>query len=141
MEVRPIEILLVEDNPGDIELVKAGFDEARVANNIVVIGDGQDALDFFDQAETLPDIVLLDINLPKVDGIEVLHKIKSQPRTRSVPVIILTSSEAEIDISRSYTENANSYITKPVDFEKFIEAIRSLEDFWLSVVKLPGQPG
>ena len=134
-----INILLIEDNPGDIELVKEGFRLARVTNDIKVIMDGQKAWDFFDQVkrEDLPDIVLLDINLPKVDGIEILQKIRSTEISQNIPVIMLTSSEADEDITRSYTEKVNSYVTKPVDFAKFLTVIQSMENFWLSVVKLP----
>jgi CheY-like chemotaxis protein len=133
----PIEILLIEDNPGDIELVREGFEEARVANNLRTISDGQEAIDFFMLGEELPDIVLLDINLPKASGFEILETIRSQPKSMEIPVIMLTSSEADADIVKSYQCTANSYVTKPVDFEKFINAIKSLETFWLSVVKLP----
>jgi CheY-like chemotaxis protein len=133
----PIEILLIEDNLGDIELVREGFEEARVANNLRTIVDGQEAIDFFMKGEDLPDIVLLDINLPKASGFEILETIRSQPHSLDIPVIMLTSSEADSDVVKSYQNTANSYVTKPVDFDKFIHAIKSLESFWLSVVKLP----
>ncbi len=133
----PIEILLIEDNLGDIELTRVGFEEARVSNNLTVIKDGQEAIDFFEQGDNLPDIVLLDINLPKVDGFEILRKIRSLEYSKNIPVIMLTSSEADMDINKCYSERANSYITKPVDFDKFYQSIRLLEEFWLTVVKLP----
>lgn len=141
MNVQSVDILLIEDNPGDIELVKAGFEAARVANEIRVISDGQEAIDFFELQKDLPDIVLLDINLPKANGIEVLKVLRGLPASKDLPVIILTSSEAEDDITQSYSEHANSYVSKPVDFDKFMEAIRSLEKFWLTVVKLPHSGG
>lgn len=137
MNIVPIEILLIEDNPGDIELVRAGFEEARVANHIQVISDGQQALDFFEQDNGLPDIILLDINLPKVDGLEILEKIRSTEHCKDIPVVMLTSSEDDADINKSYAEKANSYITKPVGFDEFLDVIKSIEDFWLTVVKLP----
>jgi DNA-binding response OmpR family regulator len=135
----PIEILLIEDNPGDIELVREGFEEARVANHLSIIEDGQAALDFFIKGENLPDIILLDINLPKANGFEILETIRSQPKSAEIPVIMLTSSEADSDVVKSYQNSANSYVSKPVDFDKFIAAIKSIESFWLSVVKLPRQ--
>lgn len=137
MNIDPIKILVIEDNPGDIEILRAGFEGARVNNELQFISDGEEALRYFDQAETMPDLVLLDLNLPKVDGIEILRHMRGIERSKAVPVVVLTSSEAEIDVARSYSEHANSYITKPVNFEKFLEVIRKLECFWLSVVKLP----
>jgi len=137
MSIIPIEILLIEDNPGDIELTRIGFEEARVANNLSVIKDGQQAIDFFEQGNDLPDIVLLDINLPKVNGFEILEKIRSLEYSENIPVIMLTSSGADEDINKSYSAKANSYIIKPVDFDKFYKVIKSLEQFWLTVVKFP----
>lgn len=133
----PINILLVEDNPGDVELVRAGFEEASLAIDIQVISDGQAAVEFFDSDAAMPDLVLLDINLPKVSGIDVLKKIRNTARSQQIPVVILTSSDAELDIVRSYVEHANSFISKPVDFDKFMQVVKSIEDFWLTVVKLP----
>lgn len=137
MTVDPIKILLIEDNAGDIELVKTGFEEARIANEIQTISDGELALEFVQRANDLPDIVLLDINLPKVDGFEILKAIREGARTSHIPVVMLTSSEADEDIAQSYQYHANSYVSKPVEFDKFLEAIHALEQFWLSVVKLP----
>lgn len=136
-QLQPIKILLVEDNPGDIELVRAGFEDALIANQLMVISDGQQALNFIQSKQPMPDIILLDINLPKVDGFEILQEIRQQPHSCNIPVIMLTSSEAERDISQSYQYKANSFVTKPVDFSKFIDAIKKLEQFWLTVVKLP----
>ena len=137
MSISPIEILLIEDNPGDIELTRVGFDEARIANNLSVISDGQEAMEFFERGESLPDIILLDINLPKADGLEILELIRQKENSKNIPVIMLTSSESDTDIKRSYAKKANSFITKPVDFEKFHQVIKSLKTFWLTVVKLP----
>jgi len=137
MNLEPIKILLIEDNPGDVELVKIGFQEAKVANEIQVITDGQTAIDFFENDNDMPDVVLLDINLPKIDGFEILKFIRTKSIVPNLPVIILTSSETEFDINKSYASNANSFVSKPVDFDKFSQAIKSLGNFWLSVVKLP----
>jgi len=137
MNLEPIKILLIEDNPGDVELVKIGFREAKVANEIQVITDGQTAIDFFENDNDMPDVVLLDINLPKIDGFEILKFIRTKSIVPNLPVIILTSSETEFDINKSYASNANSFVSKPVDFDKFSQAIKSLGNFWLSVVKLP----
>ena len=139
---RPIEILLVEDNPGDVRLTKEALKDARVINNLHVAGDGIEALDFLKRLEKhrnaiRPDLILLDLNLPKKDGREVLSEIKADPGLRQIPVVILTTSKAEEDILKTYDLHANCYITKPVDLEKFIEVISAIEDFWLSIVKLP----
>ena len=137
MTNQAIKILLIEDNPGDIELVRTGFEDARVVNQLQIIEDGQVAFDFIVAGIDMPDIILLDINLPKVSGFEILAAIRTHEHSKHIPVIMLTSSEADEDIVKSYSHNANSYVTKPVDFEKFLYAIRSLEQFWLTVVKLP----
>jgi CheY-like chemotaxis protein len=139
---RPIEILLVEDNPGDVRLTKEALKDARVINNLHVVDDGVEALDFLNrQGKHLnavrPDLILMDLNLPKKDGREVLGEIKADPGLRQIPVVILTTSKAEEDILKTYDLHANCYITKPVDLEKFIEVISAIEDFWLSIVKLP----
>ena len=141
-QVSPIEILLVEDNEGDIELTKEAFAESKVSNTIHTAMDGEQALRFLYrqppyQAAPLPDVVLLDINLPKIDGREVLETIKNDPVLSKIPVVMLTSSDAERDIIKSYQMHANCYVTKPVNLEKFLEVVRSVEEFWLSVVKLP----
>jgi chemotaxis family two-component system response regulator Rcp1 len=137
-----IEILLVEDNPGDVRLTQEALQEARVVNRLHVVEDGAAALAFFhkkppfDDAPT-PDLVLLDLNLPKVSGREVLETIKKHPDFKQIPVVILTSSQAEEDILRSYDLHANAFVTKPVDFEGFVDVLRRIESFWLAVVKLP----
>jgi chemotaxis family two-component system response regulator Rcp1 len=142
MSGNPIEILLVEDNPGDVRLVREVFKDARVSNNIHVAEDGVEAMAFLRKegrfADSVrPDLVLLDLNLPKKDGREVLTEIKTDDALKRIPVIVLTTSSAEEDIMKSYSEYANSYITKPINLEQFIKVIRSIEDFWLTIVKLP----
>ena len=138
----PIDILLVEDNPADIELTRIAFKEARVANVLHVAEDGQEALDYvfkrppYENSKT-PDIILLDINLPQLNGIQVLESLKTDAKYRTIPIIMLTSSSAERDVLSSYSHHANSYITKPVSFDKFLDVARQIEEFWLTVVKLP----
>lgn len=137
-----INILLVEDNPGDIRLTKEVLKEGKIQNNLSVVMDGEEALFFLNKegkykTAVTPDIILLDLNLPKKDGREVLSEIKSNPKLMCIPVIVLTTSEAEQDIINMYAHHANCYITKPVDFNQFINVIRSIENFWLSIVKLP----
>lgn len=132
-------ILLVEDNPDDVELTRIAFREAKIANQLVVARDGAEALDYLfargehagrDQAD-LPSIVLLDLNLPRVDGREVLQSIRADPRTRSIPVVVLTTSGEPFDIEASYALGANSYIQKPVDFERFVWAVKQVGLYWL----------
>ena len=140
---RPVEILLVEDNPGDVRLTREALKDAKVINNLHVAEDGVEALDFLKRQgkhvkAIRPDLVLLDLNLPRKDGREVLGEIKADPALRQIPVVILTTSKAEEDILKTYDLHANCYITKPVDLEGFIEVISAIEDFWLSIVKLPG---
>jgi chemotaxis family two-component system response regulator Rcp1 len=139
---RSIEILLVEDNPGDARLTKEVLKEAKVFNRLHVVGDGVAALAFLRREgpykEAIrPDVILLDLNLPKKDGREVLTDIKADPQLKQIPVVILTTSEAEQDISQVYNLHANCYITKPVDLDRFIRVIHSIEEFWLTIVKLP----
>jgi len=139
---RPMEILLVEDNPGDVRLTVEALGEGGFSNKLHVVTDGVQAIDFLrnegDYADAVrPDMILLDLNLPKKNGREVLADIKKDPRLRSIPVVILTTSEAEQDIVQTYDLHANCYITKPVDFDQFIKVIRLLEDFWFSIVRLP----
>ena len=141
-EFRPIEILMVEDNPGDIRLCVEALKEGKVRNRMHTVGDGEEALAFLRRqgpyAEApRPDLILLDLNLPKRTGQEVLAEIKEDPDLRRIPVVILTVSEAEADILRTYNLHANCYITKPVDLDRFIEVVKSIEDFWLTVVMLP----
>lgn len=140
----PIEILLVEDNPGDIELTLEAFSDGRIRNCIHTVMDGEEALDFLYRRgkylnAPLPDVVLLDINLPKKSGMDVLATIKQDSELRHIPVVMLTSSEAEADILKGHKLHANCYITKPVDLHQFINTVQSIESFWLHVVKLPDQ--
>ena len=141
-ETKPVEILLVEDSPGDVRLTMEALKEAKVLNNLSVAADGIEALAFLKHEGAFakaprPDVVLLDLNLPKKDGREVLAEIKADPNLRRIPVVVLTTSRAEEDIIRAYDLHANCYITKPVDFKQFLEVVQSIEDFWLTVVKLP----
>jgi CheY-like chemotaxis protein len=138
----PIEILLVEDNPGDVRLTIEALHEGRFANIINVAVDGFEAMAFLRREGKYanapkPDLILLDLNLPKKNGREVLAEIKTDSNLKRIPVVVLTSSQAEIDIVTTYNLHANCYITKPVDFEQFIRVVRSIEDFWFAVVKLP----
>jgi CheY-like chemotaxis protein len=142
---QPIDILLVEDNPGDVRLTQEAFTELRVTNELHVVTNGAEALEFVrregEYASAPPvDIVLLDLNLPKVDGIEVLKEIKSDPELKRLPVIVLTSSAAEEDVIRSYENYTNAYITKPVDPDEFVTVMRSLEEFWFTIVRTPPAP-
>jgi CheY-like chemotaxis protein len=137
-----IEILLVEDDPGDVLMTREALEVKGVTNHLWVVGDGAEALDFLHQRGAhadapMPDLVLLDLNLPKVHGREVLAEVKDDPVLRQIPVIVLTTSEAEEDVLRSYDLHANAYVTKPVDFERFAEVIRQIDDFFASVVRLP----
>jgi len=139
---RAIEILLVEDNPGDVRLIQEALRDGKVWNNPHVVTDGEAALDFvyrrgpFTQAPR-PDMVLLDLNLPKKDGREVLAVIKSDPDLKRIPVVVLTTSKEEEDVLRAYNLAANCYVTKPVEFDQFMKVIRMIEDFWLTIVALP----
>jgi chemotaxis family two-component system response regulator Rcp1 len=139
---RPIDILLVEDNPGDVRLTIEALKEAKVLNKLTTVSDGVEALDYLKQRNkyaqaTRPDLVLLDLNLPKKDGREVLAEIKSDAQLKRIPVVILTTSKAETDILKAYNLHANCYVTKPVDLDQFLVVVKSIEDFWLTVVKLP----
>jgi CheY-like chemotaxis protein len=141
-ESPPVEILLVEDNPGDYRLTKEALHEGKVYNNLHWAKDGVEALEFLKRRGKYakvprPDIILLDLNLPKKDGREVLSEIKQDGDLRSIPVVILTTSKAEEDVLRSYDLHANCYVTKPVDLEKFIVVVQSIDRFWLTVVTLP----
>lgn len=138
----PIEILLVEDNPGDVRLTQEALKEHKIVNSLQVAKDGVEAINFLRREgehvdAVRPDLILLDLNLPKMDGREVLTEIKKDDDLRRIPVVVLTTSRAEEDIIRTYDCHANCYITKPVDFDQFINVVKSIEDFWLSVVKLP----
>jgi chemotaxis family two-component system response regulator Rcp1 len=137
-----IEILLVEDNPADVRLTQEGLRESKVRNNLIVLGDGEQALAFlrregeYAQARR-PDLILLDLNLPRKDGREVLADVKADPELRRIPVVVLTTSAGEEDVLRAYNLQAACYITKPVDLDQFIKVVRSIEDFWMTIVKLP----
>jgi two-component system, chemotaxis family, response regulator Rcp1 len=139
---KPIEILLVEDNPGDVGLTMEALRGGRVRNTIHVVEDGVQAMDFLHRqgnygAVPRPDLILLDLNLPKKDGREVLGEVKQDPDLKRIPIVILTSSAAEEDILRAYDLSANCYITKPVDLDQFLKVLKSIEDFWLVIVQLP----
>ncbi len=139
---RPAEILLVEDNPADVRLTREALREGKVRNNLHVATDGVEAMAFLHReghhADAVrPDLILLDLNLPKKDGRQVLEEIKADPSLRLIPVVVLTSSEAEQDILRAYNLHANCYVTKPVDLDQFIHVVQSIEEFWFAIVKLP----
>lgn len=139
---RAIEILMVEDNPGDVRLTREALKGAKVWNQVHVVEDGVAALDYLYrrppyEAAPRPDLILLDLNLPKMDGREVLAVIKSDPSLKRIPVVVLTTSQAEEDVLRAYNLNANCYVTKPVDLHQFNRIVQVIEDFWLSVVTLP----
>ncbi len=139
---RPIEILLIEDNPGDVRLTQECLRKSKIANRLSIVEDGVEATQFLQQEGKFaqsprPDIILLDLNLPRKDGREILAEIKADQKLKHIPVLILTSSDAEADIHRAYELHANCYITKPIIFEDFIRIITSIENFWLSIVRLP----
>jgi CheY-like chemotaxis protein len=144
VNAKPIEILLVEDNAADVRLTEEALKEGKVRNNLHVARDGMEALEFLRRQgkfkdATRPDLVLLDLNLPRRDGREVLADIKNDPELKMIPVVVLTTSSAEADILKSYKLHANCYITKPVDLEQFVNVVRSIDDFWLTVVRLPSE--
>jgi CheY-like chemotaxis protein len=137
---RPVTVLLVEDDPGDVLLIKEAFADHKLNNTLLVASDGVEALELLRSPDTeRPDLVLLDLNLPRKDGRDVLREIKADDALRSIPVVVLTTSDAEEDILRSYDLHANAYVTKPVDFDRFIDVVRQIDDFFVSVVKLPGR--
>ena len=143
---RPVEILLVEDNPGDVDLTRETLLDSKLLNHMSVVNNGVEAMAYLRREgkyvdATRPDLILLDLNLPRKDGREVLAEIKVDERLRRIPVVVLTTSSAEKDILQTYDLHANCYITKPVDFAQFIRVVRAIEDFWLSVVKLPPNGG
>lgn len=140
--VNPIEILLVEDNPADVRLTVEALKEEKMYNNLHIVNDGEEALFFLRKQgkyanAVRPDLILLDLNLPKIDGREVLKEIKSDEKLMQIPVVVLTVSKADEDILKSYNLHANCYITKPVDLKQFMKVVRSIQDFWLTIVKLP----
>jgi CheY-like chemotaxis protein len=138
----PIEVLLVEDDPGDIVLIQEAFEFNKVHNNLNIVADGEQALAYLRRegeyaGAARPDLVLLDLNLPRKDGREVLAEAKGDPSLRTIPIVVLTTSEAEEDVLKSYQLHANAYVTKPVDFQRFISIVRQIDDFFVSVVRLP----
>jgi two-component system, chemotaxis family, response regulator Rcp1 len=140
--MKKIEILLVEDNPGDIRLTKEALKESKIENNLHVAIDGVEAIDFLQKRgrfvnSPTPDLILLDLNLPRKGGIEVLAEIKSNGHLKVIPIVVLTTSQSEKDILKSYELHVNCFVTKPVEFDEFMTAIRSIEDFWFTIVKLP----
>ncbi|MGO9819251.1 MAG: response regulator [Solirubrobacteraceae bacterium] len=136
----PIVILLVEDDPGDVVLVREAFEHNKVQNELRVASDGVNALEQLHDPEfSLPDLILLDLNLPRKDGREVLAEIRADPRLTAIPVVVLTTSDAETDILRSYELHANAYVTKPVDLRQFLEVVREIDNFFVTVVKLPSR--
>ena len=140
--MQQIHILLVDDNEGDIYLTREALDDAQIINKVSIALDGVEAVEFLknclrDGEQSMPDLILLDINLPKMDGTEVLSIIKNDPDLKRIPVIMLTTSSAEKDILTSYENYANCYITKPVDLNRFMDVVRTIENFWISIVKLP----
>jgi CheY-like chemotaxis protein len=142
MNSKTIEILLVEDNPGDVRLTREAFKEGKLLNNLTVISDGVEALAYLRQQgeytnATRPDLILLDLNLPRKDGREVLTEIKADQNLKTIPVVVLTTSSAQEDVTSAYSNHANCYITKPVDLDQFLKVVHSIENFWLSLVKLP----
>ena len=139
---RPVDILLVEDNPGDVRLTREALREGKVRNNLHCVMDGVEALTFLRREAHFsdsprPDLILLDLNLPRKDGRQVLAEVKSDPRLRQIPVVVMTTSKADEDVIRSYDLHANCYIPKPLDLDHFIQVIQGIEDFWLTIVKLP----
>jgi CheY-like chemotaxis protein len=140
--VAAIDVLLVEDDPGDVLMTREAFEDYKVQNNLFVVTDGVEAMNFLrKQGEYVdvptPDLILLDLNLPKMDGREVLAAVKEDEYLRSIPVVVLTTSEAEEDVIRSYSLHANAYVTKPVDFDRFISVVQQIDEFFVSVVRLP----
>ncbi|WP_442941071.1 response regulator [Nostoc sp.] len=140
--IMPVEVLLVEDNPGDAQLTRIALEDSKISIHLNVVQDGVEAMAFLRKQEKYvkaahPDIVLLDLNLPKKDGREVLAEIKGDEKLKRIPVVILTTSQAEEDILKAYNLAANCYITKPVDFDQFVKIVQSIENFWFAIVKLP----
>ncbi len=141
---RPIEILLVEDNPGDVNLTRLALADREINVNLSVVADGVEAMNFLHRHGEYhqaihPDLILLDWNLPRKDGREVLVEIRSDERLQRIPVVVLTTSQAEEDVLKAYNLHANCYITKPVDFNRFVEIVQSIEDFWFTIVQLPSE--
>ena len=141
-ESPPVEILLVEDNPSDVLLTQIAMKECKIANRLHVASDGEDALAFLRgqgryAGQSRPDLVLLDLNLPRMDGRELLAVIKADPALKTIPVVVLTTSDVELDVVRSYELHANAYVTKPLDMDEFIRIVKGVDDFWFGIVRLP----
>ncbi|HEV7720907.1 MAG TPA: response regulator [Iamia sp.] len=141
-DARPIDILLVEDDPGDVLITREALEHSKVTNRLSTVGDGEQALAYLrHQGEhadaTRPDLILLDLNLPRCDGREVLAEVKNDPDLRRIPIVVLTTSQAEEDILRSYDLHANAFVSKPVDFDRFVEVVRQIDEFFFTVVRLP----
>lgn len=141
-QTRPVEVLLVEDNPGDVRLTQEALKDGRVLVNLTVASDGVEAIDILKRngafsGRARPDLILLDLNLPRKNGREVLEEIKADEELKRIPVIVMTTSKAEQDVYKAYNLNANCYVTKPVDLDDFLNVVRSIEDFWLTIVTLP----
>jgi CheY-like chemotaxis protein len=142
--LRVVDVLLVEDDPGDVLMTREAFADHKIHNRLHVVTNGIDAMAFLrhegEHADApMPDLILLDLNLPRMDGREVLAEIKNDPSLRTIPVVVLTTSDAEEDVVSSYSLYANAYVTKPVDFERFIDVVRQIDDFFISVVRLPNR--
>ncbi|WP_332897151.1 response regulator [Haladaptatus sp. CMSO5] len=143
-DTRPIDILLVEDNPGDVRLTEEAFNEGKINNELHVVTDGVEALDFLYrrgeyESAIRPQLILLDLNLPKIDGLEVLEQLKSDAKLKHIPIVVLTSSAAEADIVKSYELHTNAYLTKPINPDEFISLVQTFEQFWFEFVQLPPQ--
>ncbi len=142
ISIKPVEILLIEDNPGDVRLTVEALKEGKILNNLNVVYDGVEAMEYLKREREFkdkprPELIILDLNLPKKDGREVLEEIKQDDKLKRIPVVILTTSEADRDILKTYNLHANCYITKPVDMDQFIKVVKSVSDLWFSIVKLP----
>ena len=140
--MKAVDILLVEDNPGDVRLTQEALNEGRIENKLHVVFDGVEAIEFLSKTgkhknAIVPDLILLDLNLPKMNGLEVLEKIKNDPELKLIPVIVLTTSQSENDIHASYAMHLNCFVSKPVEYDSFMSVIKSIEDFWFTIVKLP----
>ncbi|WP_205687345.1 response regulator [Cellulomonas endophytica] len=143
-EGRVVEVLLVEDDPGDVLMTREAFEDNKLRNRLTVVPDGVEALQYLRREgehtdAVTPDLVLLDLNLPRMSGREVLEEMKGDPVLRSIPVVVLTTSEADEDVRSSYALHANAYVTKPVDFDRFIDVVRQIDEFFVEVVRLPGR--
>jgi CheY-like chemotaxis protein len=139
---KPIDILLIEDNPGDVRLTREALKEAKVRNTLQVVQDGEEAMAYLQRVgrykdATRPDVIFLDLNLPRKTGLEVLKDVKADNDLRRIPIVVITTSSAEQDIIRSYDLHANCYVTKPVDLGQFLEVVKSIDEFWLTIVRLP----